>query len=318
MSKTELQGALDALNKTYGAGTIRKINEAPDVDIVHIPSGSLILDLVLGGGYPQGKIIEIFGDESTGKSTLALHFLANFKNQNVVYVDTEHSLDRAYAERLGCNLDNMIISQPDNFEQALDITIKTCPHVDAMVFDSVAESSPKKEIEGDISDQDIGLKAKLMSRALRILKSTKHKATIVFINQIRENPAAFFGSPRVTPAGRGLKFATHVRLDIYGRGAIKHSENEIGHYMRIKIAKNKLGIPHLKCAVPIIYDGYGVSREQEVLDLALDMGIMKKAASWIKYGDVNIAQGMERSRTFLLDNPDLVEELIEKIKNESN
>lgn len=311
---TELKDALAALNKTYGEGTVLPIEDAPNTTSETVSSGSYILDLALGGGYPKGKVIEIFGDESIGKSTLALHFLSQFDGPTL-YIDTEQSLDKEYAKNLGVNLANMIISQPESLEDAIEILRELYDKVEAVVFDSVAEAATKKELEGEISDQDIGVKAKMMSKAIRVLKGKEHNSTVLFINQVRDNPGIVYGSPRVTPGGRALKFGSHVRLDVYGKEAIKQGEEIIGHYMNVKVVKNKLNKPHLKCQIPLIYDGKGISREQEVLDLCIEKGIIEKSGTWLKYNGASIAQGTENSRTFLCDNPEFREELEQKLKN---
>mgnify|MGYP006382364709 CR=1 FL=1 len=310
----ELKSAIEALNKSYGEGTIIGIEDAPNTVNEYISTGSYLLDEALGGGYVKGKIFEIFGEESIGKSTLALHFMTQFKGKPILYIDTEQSLDKDYAKRLGVDLPNMIITQPDTIEQAITIMLDLCDKVDAIVFDSVAEAATSKELEGEISDQDIGVKAKLMSKAIRKLKGKNHDSTIIFINQTRENPGITYGSNRVTPAGRALKFGSHARIDLYGKELIKKGEDPIGHYMNIKIVKNKSGKPHIKVQVPLIFDGYGINKEQEIIDLAIEKGVLTKSGSWIKHGDTNIAQGIENTRTFLFDNPEFKEELLKEIK----
>jgi len=309
----ELKAALKELNDSYGEGSLVVINDSPNVTAERISSGSLVLDGVLGGGYAKGKIIEIFGEESTGKSTLALHFLSKFTGPTL-YIDTEQSLDKDYAERLGVNLAHMIITQPETLEEGLEILLRLLDQVDAIVFDSIAEAVTKRELEGDMESQEIGTKAKLMSKAIRLIKGKEHSSTILFINQVRENPGITYGSNRVQPGGKAIKFASHVRLDVYGKELIKKGEDQIiGHLMRIKVVKNKLGVPHGKCEVPLMYDGYGISREQEILTLGIEKGIIEKAGSWIKHQGTNIAQGLENARTFLQDNPEFTSELLNEI-----
>lgn len=309
----DLKSAMDALNKTYGEGSVIAINEALNVSLERVGTGSFILDHVLEGGYPKRKVIEIFGDESIGKSTLAWHFLSQFSGPKL-YIDTEQSLDKEYGERIGVDLSNTIITQPSTIEEGLDILQTLIDKVDAIVFDSIAEAATKKELEGELTDQDIGVKAKLMSKAFRKLKATEHNATIMFINQVRQNPGVVYGSPRVVPGGNAVKFGAHLRLDLYGKEAIKKGEEIIGHYMNIKVVKSKISIPHVKCQIPLIYDGRGVSREQEIIDLCIEKGIIEKSGSWLKYNGANLAQGLENARTFLIDNPELREELEQKLK----
>lgn len=312
---SELTAALDALNKTYGAGSIVRMTDVP-VETERISTGSIILDAALGGGYPKGKIIEIYGPESIGKSTMALQFLANVTGPKL-YIDHEQSLDREYANNLGVNLKNLLITQPQSLEESTDIILSLADKVDAIVFDSIAEAAPLREIEGDASTQSTGVKAKLMSQLVRLIKSKENNPTFVFINQIREKIGVMYGSPITTPGGNAMKFGAHIRLDIFGREPItKGSDKEkeiLGHYMKIKIAKNKLGVPHGKCEVPLIYDGRGISKEQEILDIGIEKGIIEKSGSWIKYDGTNIAQGIENARTFLIDNPELCDEIIKKI-----
>lgn len=313
-----LDKVLDALNKNYGKGTVVSMNQAP-LNFDRISTGSIKLDLALGGGYPQGKITEIFGDEGVGKSTLALHFLAQFKGSKVAYIDTEQALDREYAEHLGVDVDNMIISQPDFTEQALQITRELCTHVDGLVYDSIAEGSTLREMESEIGDRKIGDKAYAFNQAMRVMKAIKGKGTMIFINQIRQNPNITYGSNRVTPAGNAMKFATHVRLDIRRGGWIKKGSGEdaekIGHYIRCKIIKNKTGRPHIQVDIPLIYDGNGINRAQEIIDLGLETGVITKKGSWYSVKDGNLAQGEANTRSLLEDNPEYIEELYSEIKN---
>lgn len=314
--ETGIDNILSSLNKEYGEATIVGMNDHPNLEIERIPTGSLLLDRVLDGGYPKGKVIELFGDEGVGKSTLALHFLSNVEGDKL-YVDTEQALDRAYAESLNVSLDNMYICQPDYTEQALEIVRQTCTHVDAVVYDSVAEATTKNEIEKEIGERNIGTKAYVFGQAMRLLKGIKHKGTLLFINQVRENPGITYGSNRVTPAGKALKFASHVRLDVRYGGWIKSGEETIGHYIKVNVVKNKLGVPHQKVNIPLIYDGNGISRAMEVLELCLDKGLIVKSGSWYKTADGDsLAQGLKSTITFMTDNPDYIDELYQKCNND--
>lgn len=312
---TELRAAVDAINSTYGEGTVVKISEAETTVHEYISTGSLILDAALGGGWVKNKVFEVFGEESIGKSTLALHFLSQFSGP-ILYIDTEQSLNSEYAEKLGVRLENMIITQPECFEDALTIMLEFCDKVEAIVFDSIAESPTKKEVEGSLESQDIGLKARILGKAFRKLKGKAHTSTIMFINQTRLDPSITYGSNRVTPAGRSTKFTTHARVDLYGKEAIKKGTDEIiGHYMNIRIVKNKSFKPYVKCQVPIIFDGYGISRSQEIVDLAIEKGILTKSGAWIKHGETSVAQGIENTRLFLIDNPEYSAQLEKEIKD---
>lgn len=310
----KLKSAVEQLNKTFGAGTISP-KHPPAIEAVS--TGSLIMDRALGtGGYPKGKIIELFGDESSGKSTWALHFLSQFDGPTV-YIDTENSFDEEYARQLGVNTDNMIVSQPDTIEIGLEVVKELCDKCEALVFDSIAEAPTKKELEGDLSDADIGVKAKLMSKAMRVIKPIKNRGTMIFINQVRENPGIMFGSNRVTPAGRAMKFAAHVRIDLRRGPQIKHGEEVIGHYIVANLVKNKLGRPFSKSNIPLIYNGYGISREHEVLDMGIEAGVIKKGGSWYKYGEVSLGQGIVGARLFLEDNPEICNEILSEIDSEN-
>lgn len=310
----ELQKALASLNESYGEGTLIGMDDSDDMVTEFIPTGSLILDQHIKG-YPKGKIIEILGEESLGKSTLGLTFLAQFTGKPTLYIDSEGSLDRDYARRLGVDTSMMIVSSPETLEEGISILLDLVSMVEGVVFDSVAEFATKKEVEGDISDQDIGIKAKLMSKAIRRLKAKEHTATVMFINQTRENPGITYGSNRVSPGGKALRFASHLRLDLYGKEMIKQGEDIKGHLINLKVLKNKTGAPLGKLQIPIIYDGRGISREQEVIDLCIEKGIIEKSGSWLKYNGANLAQGLENARTFLIDNPELREELEQKLKS---
>lgn len=317
----ELQEAIDALNSSYGVGTLGLINEAPNVTLETIPTGSLVLDLALGGGWPKSRISELFGDESTAKSTLCWHFLSQIPGPKL-YVDSEQSLSKEYGANIGVDLSNLIINQCDTLEQGLSIIRELCDKVDGIVFDSITEAATQKEVEGELSDNDIGIKAKLMSKFLRVIKSKPHDSTLLFVGQVRENPGITYGSNRVTSGGKALRFGAHVRIDLRGRELIKKgsgtTEEVIGHYANAFIIKNKSYIPHVKCKIPIIYDGRGISVETEIIDLAIEYGILEKAGSWIKYDGTSIAQGVEACRLMLIDNPELRQELEDKIRSFNN
>lgn len=309
----ELQKALAALNNSYGEGTLMGMDESDDMVTEFIPTGSLILDLNIKG-YPKGKIIEVMGEESLGKSTLGLKFLAQFNGKPTLYIDSEGSLDRDYARRLGVDTSMMIVSSPETIEEGITILLDLVGMVEGVVFDSVAEFATKKEIEGDIGDNDIGIKAKLMSKAIRRLKAKEHTATVMFINQTRENPGITYGSNRVTPGGKALRFASHLRLDLYGKELIKKGEEVIGHLINLKILKNKTGTPLAKIQIPVIYDGYGISLEQEVLDLCIEKGIIEKKGAWFAHNGTNIAQGSENCRILLKNNPEFRQQLEKELK----
>lgn len=313
----ELQEAIKALNSTYGEGSLSLINEAPNMTLETIPTGSLILDIALNGGWPKKKLIEVFGGEGLGKSSLAWHFLAQIKGPKL-YVDTEQSLDKVYGERIGADLSNLIINQCETLEEGLTMVRELCDKLEGIVFDSVTEAATKRELEGELTDQDIAVKAKVMSKMIRLLKAKEHGATIFFVSQIRENPGITYGSPRVVGGGKALKFGCHVRLDLTGKELIKkgsgESEEVIGHRMLISVVKSKSSVPHMKLKVPILYNGMGISEEMEILDLGIERGIINKAGSWVSYGDLKLGQGIENSRLFLCDNEGLREELKDKIR----
>lgn len=310
---TELKDALAALNETYSDSRIGGINDAVGLNIEYVSSGSLALDAVLGGGYAAGKLVELYGSESLGKSTLAMAFLAGFAGKPTLYVDHEQSISPDYMAALGVDLDNLIVTQPSNIEHGLDVVEKLCTKVSAVVFDSIAEAATQRELEGSLTDQDIGVKAKILSKFIRKMKSIKHDAVLLFINQVRENPGGY-GVTRVVPGGKAFKFGSHMRIDIYGKEDIKKGETVIGHFLLAKVTKNKLNIPYLKCRIPLLYNGKGISREMEIIDLAIEHGILEKAGSWIKYDGTSIAQGVEACRLMLIDNPELRQELENKIR----
>ena len=320
--KKALQLVLDKMDKAYGKGTVMRMGDkAIDENIAVISSGSLGLDLALGvGGYPRGRIIEIYGPESSGKTTLAIHAIAEAQKAGglAAFVDAEHAFDRYYAEKLGVDVENLIISQPDNGEQALEIAdnLIRSGAIDIIVIDSVAALTPKAEIDGAMGDSQMGLQARLMSQALRKLTGTINKTncTAVFINQLRDKIGITFGSPETTTGGNALKFYASVRLDIRRATPIKDSAGELlGNLTRVKVVKNKVAPPFRKTEFDIMY-GEGISREGEILDLAVDLDIVKKSGSWYSYGDAKLGQGRDSVKGVIKDNPELSEELEIKIK----
>ena len=315
-----LQLTLDKLDKTYGKGTVMKLGDSAVEEVEAIPSGSLGLDLALGVmGYPRGRVIEIYGPESSGKTTLTLHAIAEAQKAGGIaaFIDAEHAFDRFYAEKLGVDIDNLIISQPDNGEQALEIAenLIRSGAIDIVVVDSVAALTPKSEIEGEMGDSKMGLHARLMSQALRKLTSTisKTNCTVFFINQLREKIGVMFGNPETTTGGNALKFYASVRLDIRRSTQIKDGENVIGNKTKVKVIKNKVAPPFRTAEFDIMY-GEGISKSGEVLDIAVDFDIVKKAGSWFSYGDTKLGQGRDAVKSLLKDNPELQDELEEKIK----
>ena len=322
--KKALQLVLDKMDKAYGKGAVMRMGDnAIEEDIPVIPSGSLGLDLALGvGGYPRGRIVEIYGPESSGKTTLALHAIAEAQKQGGIaaFVDAEHAFDRYYAQKLGIDVENLIISQPDNGEQALEIAdnLIRSGAIDILVIDSVAALTPKAEIEGEMGDSKMGLQARLMSQALRKLTATvnKTKCTVIFINQLREKIGVMFGNPETTTGGNALKFYASIRLDIRRSTQIKDNNNEAsGNRARVKVVKNKVAPPFRQAEFDIMY-GEGVSKVGEVLDIGVDLGIVKKSGSWYSYDDSRLGQGRDSVKEVLKDNPELMEEIEEKIKEE--
>lgn len=316
-----LQLTLDKLDKAYGKGTVMKMSDAAVVDVDAIASGSLGLDIALGvGGYPRGRVIEIYGPESSGKTTLTLHAIAEAQKSGGIaaFIDAEHAFDRFYAEKLGVDIDNLIISQPDNGEQALEIAdnLIRSGAIDIVVVDSVAALTPKSEIEGEMGDSKMGLHARLMSQALRKLTASisKTNCTVIFINQLREKIGVMFGNPETTTGGNALKFYASVRLDIRRSTQIKDSNGDvIGNKTRVKVVKNKVAPPFKTAEFDIMY-GEGVSKVGEILDVAVDKGIVKKSGSWFSYEDTKLGQGRDAVKLVIKDNPELFEELEEKIK----
>jgi len=316
-----LQLTLDKLDKTYGKGTVMKLGDSAVEEIEAIPSGSLGIDLALGvNGYPRGRVIEIYGPESSGKTTLTLHAIAEAQKAGGIaaFIDAEHAFDRFYAEKLGIDIDNLIISQPDNGEQALEIaeSLIRSGAVDIVVIDSVAALTPKSEIEGDMGDSKMGLHARLMSQALRKLTGTIHKTncTVFFINQLRDKIGVMFGSPETTTGGNALKFYASVRIDIRKSTQIKDGDNVLGNRTKVKIVKNKVAPPFRTAEFDIMY-GEGISKAGEVLDLAVEFEIVKKSGSWFSYGETKLGQGRDAVKALIKDNPELMDELEQKIKD---
>ncbi|QEE48678.1 recombinase RecA [Flavobacterium alkalisoli] len=315
-----LQLTLDKLDKAYGKGTVMKLGDQAVEEVEAIPSGSLGVDLALGvNGYPRGRIIEIYGPESSGKTTLTLHAIAEAQKAGGIaaFVDAEHAFDRHYAEKLGVDVENLIISQPDNGEQALEIAenLIRSGAIDIVVIDSVAALTPKSEIEGEMGDSKMGLHARLMSQALRKLTATisKTNCTVFFINQLREKIGVMFGNPETTTGGNALKFYASVRIDIRRSSQIKDGENVLGNRTKVKIVKNKVAPPFKTAEFDIMY-GEGVSKTGEILDLAVEFEIIKKSGSWFSYGDTKLGQGRDAVKSLIKDNPELADELEEKIK----
>lgn len=315
-----LDSALSQIERAFGKGSIMKLGGDQKIDIETIPTGSLSLDIALGiGGLPRGRIIEIYGPESSGKTTLALHVIAEAQKMGgtCAFIDAEHALDPSYAKKLGCNVDDLLVSQPDAGEQALEIadTLVRSGALDVMVIDSVAALVPRAELEGEMGDSHMGLQARLMSQALRKLTSSisKSKTIVIFINQIRQKIGVMFGNPETTTGGNALKFYASVRLDIRRIGSIKDKDEITGNQTRVKVVKNKMAPPFRQVEFDIMY-GEGVSKTGEILDLGVQAGIVDKAGAWFSYNDQKVGQGRENSKQFLLDNPDIMKELETKIR----
>ncbi len=313
--RAALEGALAAIEKNYGKGSIMRLGEGVQVPVDGISTGSLSLDLALGGkGLPRGRVVEIYGPESSGKTTLALHVVANAQKTGGVaaFIDAEHALDPVYARKLGVNLDELLISQPDSGEQALDIaeTLVRSNAVDVVVIDSVAALVPKAELEGEMGDSFVGLQARLMSQALRKLTGSisRSNTLVIFINQIREKIGVMFGSPETTTGGRALKFYASVRIDIRRIGKVGTSETVVGNRTRAKVVKNKVAPPFRKAEFDIIF-GRGINLEGDILDLAVQRGIVKKSGTWFSFGEIRLGQGRDKSVQFLSDNPKLLQEI---------
>ncbi len=319
-----LQLTLDKLDKTYGKGSVMRLGDEVIEDVDAIPSGSLGLDIALGvGGYPRGRVIEIYGPESSGKTTLTLHAIAEAQKAGGIaaFIDAEHAFDRFYAQNLGIDIDNLIISQPDHGEQALEIAdnLIRSGAIDIVVIDSVAALTPKAEIEGEMGDSRMGLHARLMSQALRKLTGSisKTKCTVIFINQLREKIGVMFGNPETTTGGNALKFYASIRLDIRRRTQIKDGDNVIGNMTKVKVVKNKVAPPFKIAEFDIMY-GEGISKTGEILDLGVDFGIVKKSGSWFSYGDTKLGQGRDAVKSLIKDNPELADELEAKIMDAIN
>ncbi len=319
-----LQLTMDKLQKSYGKGIVMKLGDSAIEDLEVIPSGSLTLDLALGvGGYPKGRIVEIYGPESSGKTTLAIHAIAEVQKQGGIaaIIDAEHAFDKYYAESLGVDTENLLISQPDNGEQALEIAdnLIRSGAIDLIVIDSVAALTPKAEIEGEMGDSQMGLQARLMSKALRKLTASISRANTcaIFINQLREKIGVMFGNPETTTGGNALKFYASVRLDIRRAGQIKDSNEVKGNRTKVKVVKNKVAPPFRTAEFDILY-GEGISKIGEILDLGVEYNIINKAGSWFSYGDTKLGQGREAVKELLADNPELLEELENKIREHLN
>ena len=318
--KKALQTALAQLEKSYGKGAVMRLGDRPDMTVEAIPTGSLALDAALGiGGVPKGRIIEIYGPESSGKTTLALHILSEAQKQGgeVAFVDAEHALDPVYAAALGVDIDNMLVSQPDTGEQALEITdaLVRSGAVDAVVVDSVAALTPRAEIEGEMGDQFVGLQARLMSQALRKLAGTiaKTNCVVIFINQLRMKIGVMYGNPETTTGGNALKFYSSVRLDVRRVESIKEGGNVIGNKTRVKVVKNKVAPPFREAFFDIMY-GQGISKWGELVDLAVQMDIVQKSGSWFSMGDERIGQGKDSVKAFLMTNPDIAEQVEAQVR----
>ncbi|MBR6170313.1 MAG: recombinase RecA [Bacteroidaceae bacterium] len=314
-----LQEAMSKIEKDFGKGSIMKLGEEKIDNVEVIPSGSISLDVALGvGGYPKGRIIEIYGPESSGKTTLAIHAIAEAQKAGGIaaFIDAEHAFDRFYAAKLGVDVDNLLISQPDNGEQALEIAdqLIRSAAIDIVVVDSVAALTPKAEIEGDMGDNKVGLQARLMSQALRKLTATINKTntTCIFINQLREKIGVMFGNPETTTGGNALKFYASVRLDIRKSSAIKDGDEVIGNEVKVKVVKNKVAPPFRRAQFEILF-GEGICRVGEIVDLGVEYGILEKSGSWFSYNGSKLAQGKEGAKKVLKDNPELCEELTAKI-----
>lgn len=318
--ENSLEETLKLIEKNFGKGSVMKLGERPHVDVDVIPSGSLLIDNALGvGGYPKGRIIEIFGPESSGKTTLALHAIAEAqkKGGTAAFVDAEHSIDPVYARNLGVNIDELILSQPDSGEQALEIVelLANSGSIDIIVVDSVAALVPQAELDGTMSDNSVGLQARLLSKAMRKLAGilNTNNCTVIFINQLREKVGVIYGNPETTTGGRALKFYASVRIDIRRAEAIKDGSTIVGNTVNVKIVKNKVAPPFKNTQVDIIY-GKGINKNAEILDLGVELGILKRTGSWYEYNGERFANGRDAGKQYLESHPELANELLEKIK----
>ena len=315
-----LKAVMDKIEKDFGKGSIMRMSSDQVTDIAVIPSGSITLDVALGvGGYPKGRVIEIFGPESSGKTTLAIHAIAEAQKQGGIaaFIDAEHAFDSYYAQKLGVDVENLLISQPDNGEQALEIadSLIRSSAIDIIVIDSVAALTPKAEIEGEMGDSKMGLQARLMSQALRKLTASisKTKTVCIFINQLRDKIGVVYGNPETTTGGNALKFYASVRIDIRRTSVIKDGEEQLGARARVKVVKNKVAPPFKKAEFDIMF-GEGISKLGEIIDLAVDYGIIKKAGSWFSYGDTKIGQGRDAVKDFLTSNTEICDEVEAKVR----
>ena len=315
-----LEETLKEIQKMFGKGAVMKLGDRQSVDVDVIPSGSLLLDEALGvGGYPKGRIIEIYGPESSGKTTLALHAIAECQKQGgrAAFVDAEHAIDPVYAKNLGVNIDELILSQPDSGEQALEIVemLADSGAISLIIVDSVAALVPQAELDGEMGDNSVGLQARLMSKAMRKLAGilNKKECAVIFINQLREKVGVMYGNPETTSGGRALKFYASIRIDIRRTEALKNGGDIYGNTCRVKIVKNKVAAPFKQCEIDIIY-GQGISKQGEILDRAVALGLIKKSGSWFEYKGEKIAQGRDSAKTYLKENEDIANELLQKIK----
>ena len=319
--KKALEVALSQIEKQFGKGSVMKLGENAHLNIEAIPTGALSLDIALGiGGVPRGRIVEVFGPESSGKTTVALHMIAEAQKQGgeAAFIDAEHALDPVYAKKLGVDIDNLIVSQPDTGEQALEIAeaLIRSGAIDILVLDSVAALVPKAEIDGDMGDAHVGLQARLMSQALRKLTGVLNKSNTVaiFINQLREKVGIMFGNPEVTPGGRALKFYASVRLDVRKTETLKNNGEVVGNHVKVKVVKNKVAPPFREAEFDIMY-GEGISKEGNILDIAVNLDIVEKAGAWFSYNGTSIGQGRENAKHYLKDNPEICAEIEKKVRD---